>query len=167
MPKNPQRLASDLSRDDEAKDRYVELIYEGWKHWRAAEELGATSNQFSKLWRSPRSQWYDAHFAEQVSLALRSEEHRRNSQDMLRERLDRKADSDGRLLEKQAYLELPEWEPLRHQNFQHNVRIEALAAIVPTASTQELERLRELLVEAQQSRTELHALPPAESAESA
>ncbi len=117
---------------DEMKAEFLELIYGGHKANTAAEELGTTGTQMRKF-RSRKSRSYDPEFAAKWLEAEESDEHRINSQESLRALVHERSHKSDSVLIKRAMAELPEWEPLRHQNFHHDhaVRLELIQYLSP------------------------------------
>ena len=144
--------------DEELKQRYLESIRSGLRPNLAASECGSTGTQFRRL-RRPSSEHYDPVFAKAVEEALDSGEHRRNRLEWLRGLADEAAEKGERwAIEKLSLLELPEWEPLRHQNLRIDHQVQIAAKMLPGLTMEELERVRDNL---QEERPDLKALPPA------
>lgn len=142
----PTKLAGDLTAVD--KDDFIQMIYDGYKPDVAAEMLGSTGTQFRRH-RRPDSQWYDEEFANRYADAVASDEHATAFLERLRGKVAKMALEDGnvRLLEKLSMIYDPAWEGLRNPNLSVNVNV-LLQQAAPSLTREELERLREALVEA-------------------
>jgi len=138
----------DLS-DEELKARFLELIHAGYIPPEAAEQLGKTGSWFRKF-RSPKSHFYDAEFAERYEAI--QEEHK----EALRGRLEKAGIEEAlrgnaRLIEKWLMvLNSPGWEQFRPQNFQGEINIERLQMILPDIPTEVLQQMREAIVQKRQ-----------------
>lgn len=125
----------------EMKAEFLELIYAGHKANTAAAEIGTTGTQFRKL-KNPVSRYFDADFVAAWAEAEASDQHRVSREEDLRALVDERSRKSDTVLIKRALAELPEWEPLRHQNFHHdvNVKIAALQYVEDAALAQAIER---------------------------
>ncbi len=117
---------------EDMKAEFLELIYGGHKANTAAELLGTTGTQMRKF-RSRNSRSYDPQFAQAWLDAEASDEHRVNREEELRALVHERSTKSDSVLIKRAMAELPEWEPLRHQNFHHDhaVRLELIQYLSP------------------------------------
>jgi hypothetical protein len=143
--------------DAELKERFLELIAEGFIRPEAARKLEQTGTRFKRIC-NPDSQHYDADFAKRYDELTRAGgEHRRNFQERL-EALALKYAEEGqaRLIEKLLVIHHPEWEALRPSNFKMEVSIEKLAVLLPGLST---ETLDSVIQELESRKPELRALP--------
>ncbi len=124
----------------EMKAQFLELIYAGHKANTAAEEIGTTGTRM-RYFRSRKSQYYDEEFADAWVEAETSEEHRVNREEELRALVDERSRKSDTVLIKRALVELPEWEPLRHQNFHHDIDVKILSRHLTGLTEEELERV--------------------------
>lgn len=143
----PTKLAEDLTQED--KDDFVSLILDGWKPDVAAEKLGSTGTQFRKHYSGKSERYYDEAFAGRVANALASDEHATAFLERLRGIQQALAfeDKNVRMIEKLSMIYDPAWEVLRNPNLNVNVNV-LLQQAAPGLSREELERLREALLEA-------------------
>jgi hypothetical protein len=153
MTKQPYEITA------EDKAEFLGLIRAGHKANTAAKELGTTGTQFRHL-KSKQSQYYDADFARAWREAEASDEHHRNRQEALRAQIDERSLTSDAILVKRALIELPEWEPLRHQNFRHDIDINLVAQILPSIPLEVIEQAIEA-EEAKLGAKPIHLLPPA------
>lgn len=123
----------------EMKDEFISLIYEGHRPNTAAKQIGTTGTVFRRL-KNKRGAHYDPDFAQRWHTAETSDEHRQNRADRLRDQIDERSETSDNVLIKRAMAELPEWEPLRHQNFHHDYDIKVLARALPGLTEEELNR---------------------------
>jgi hypothetical protein len=132
----------------ELKAEFLEMILDGYKPDVAATLLGSTGTAFRKH-RSTNSQYYDEEFAHAFADAIASDEHGTAFLERLRGKISELALEDGnvRLLEKLSMIYDPAWESLRNPDVNVNVNV-LLQQAAPALSRDELERLREALVEA-------------------
>lgn len=153
------RFAFELT--DEDKQQFLENIYAGMDFARAAADLDSTATQFRKL-RSPKSQYYDPVFAGECEIAIRSEEHEQAELEWLRGlQRTRAEEGSDRMIEKLSYAKDPEWEVLRHQNLNVNVKAEVAHKILPYVPRDVLERaIEQAEAEAALDTPRLAALPP-------
>ncbi len=118
----------------EMKDEFLDLIYCGHKANTAADLIGTTGTQMRKFKRQGGVH-YDEGFARQWATAEASDEHIANRQEALRALVDERSEKSDSVLIKRAMAELPEWEPLRHQNLHHDheyrIKLEALSYFLP------------------------------------
>jgi hypothetical protein len=114
----------------EHKDNFIELLYAGLRPNDAAHEIGTTGTKF-KYFKNPKSIYYDAEFAARWHEAITSDEHRRAFEDNIRDQLTERAKTSDAILTKMALVHLPEYEPLRHQNFKHDVNVNLIARYLP------------------------------------
>ncbi len=119
---------------DDMKAEFLQLILCGHKANTAATEIGTTGTRM-RYFRSRNSRYYDPTFAKAWTDAEESDEHRLNRQEELRALVDERSTKSDSVLIKRAMAELPEWEPLRHQNFHHDhaVKLELIQYLSPEA----------------------------------
>jgi hypothetical protein len=147
---------------DDHKDAFIELIYAGHRANTAAKEVGTTGSKM-RSFRNPKSVHYDEWFAHQWEEAERSEEHRRNFEEGLRDQIAERAQTSDAILKMQALAYLPEYENQKHTNFRTEVNVNVLGRYLPHAPPELLDQMIEAEEKARDlERGEIRLLPPAE-----
>jgi hypothetical protein len=132
---------------DDLKERFLDLVANGYPRQEAAEALGETPRRFRALC-SPKSEHYDEAFADEYeALTEKGGEHEAGLVERLRTAgLGRAIRSSDRLLEKYSVIYDPAWHPHRPQALQINVNIDELRAEfaqLPDAALKEYVALEE------------------------
>lgn len=155
----------DLGEDEKA--RFLELLEAGYGEQIAAEECGSTATQFRRL-RNPEGAHHDAEFT--AAFAKAKEAGDLHYQELLRAK-NRELALKGQeaALKRESLVHLPEYEPLRHANFRHQVDIDvvlrrALPALDEDEIARNIEALEARLKDAQVGTPALRMLPPASEA---
>ena len=158
----PNLQAWDITEEDKAD--YLDYVAEGYVRKEAAEKIGTTGSVMKKFW-SGNSQWYDEEFARKLEEAEARAKEEKAMEHRVRhavhdEALNRR---NPKLLEKLALIHLPEFEPLRHQNFRIEGTIDHVHQLAQQFTKAQLEEMREArLKELEQEKVKL--LPPASAA---
>lgn len=136
--------------DQELKDDFIRLIYDGLKPDIAARKLGSSGTQFRRCYSGKSDTHFDPDFAQRVADALVSDEHNTAFLERLRGLQQELAfeDKNMRMIEKLSYIYDPAWEVLRNPNLNVNVNV-LLQQAAPGLTRDQLESLRGALVEAQ------------------
>ena len=144
--------------DDFLKERFLELIEQGFTRPEAAESLGQTGSRFRRL-TNPMSDQYDEKFAKRYK-ALVIEGGL--GKEALRERLesaaiDRALTSSDRILEKLLMIHDPAWADFKPGNARLEVTGEVLHRLLPTLPMEVLDQIEE---KPELLRESLKGLPP-------
>lgn len=128
---------------DDLKERFLDLIADGFTRQEAAKAVGSTPRQFRALC-SPKSHRYDEEFARQYAkLTEKDGEH----QDGLVERLEtaaieRAIRSSDPLLTKLLTIHSKDWAIHRPQAMQLNFNADKMQLLFPNLSTETLEQMK-------------------------
>ncbi len=131
--------------DDDLKQRFLDLVAQGYTRPEAAAALDGNARQYRALC-NPASPNYDAKFAEEYAKITEPDgEHHTGLVERLRSAgIERAVRSSDRLLEKYSIIHDPDWAVHRPQSMQINFNnTEQLAVILPEMSEEELLQLRE------------------------
>lgn len=131
--------------DADEKEEFLEYLRQGMRPNQAARECDSTGTQFRRC-RSPKSQYYDAEFAEAVDEILSSAAHRRDLEERVRDMIwDSAEEGNVTMRWKLALTYLPEFEWAKHQNLNVNMQMQVLTRALPALSMEELERVQAAL----------------------
>jgi hypothetical protein len=128
--------------DDNLKERFLDLVAQGYTRPEAASALGASARQL-RACCNPESRRYDAKFAKQYAkLTEKDGEH----QHALAERLqsaaiERGLRSSDRLLEKLLIITHPDWKVHQPQAMQINFRVDEMKNVFAELSDETLEKM--------------------------
>ncbi len=131
--------------DDTLKERFLDLIAQGYTRPEAAAALDGSARQYRALC-NPKSPNYDERFADQYAkLTEPGGEQKEGIAERLEDAaLQRGLRSSDRLLEKLLVIHSPDWAVHRPQAMQINFnKTEQLAVILPEMSEEELLQLRQ------------------------
>ncbi len=131
--------------DEDMKDRFLDLIADGYSRPEAAQALGASPRQFRSMC-NPKSHRYDEEFARQYeALTEKGGEHDTAALERLRSATwERALRNSDRMLEKLNVIHDPDWAVHKPQAMQINFnKTEQLAVILPELSTEEILELRQ------------------------
>ncbi len=143
---------------DDLKERFLDLIAEGYTRPEAASALDGSARQYRALC-NPNSHRYDEDFHRRYEkLTEKDGEHHSAMLERLENAaVERAIRSSDRLLEKLLINKSPEWAIHRPQSMQINFNnVEQLGVVLPELSDDEIQRLKERLLE----KKRLKELPP-------
>jgi hypothetical protein len=128
--------------DQYQKDRFLELLEQGYKPDEAARMLNQTGTRFRRL-RNPDSVSYDEQFSDRYDQIMRpGGEHEENLAERLEAAaIERGIDKSDRLLEKALVVYNPRWRVFRPANINLGINIEQLKVMLPFVSDETLDRM--------------------------
>lgn len=144
---------------DDLKERFLDLVAQGYTRPEAAAALGANPRQL-RACCSPQSHRYDDKFAKAYAkLTEKGGEHETGLVERLRTAgIERAIRSSDRLLEKYSIIHDPDWAVHKPQAMQINFnKTEQLAVILPEMSEEEILQLRQRI---ESNMRQLTAGPP-------
>lgn len=115
----------------EHKAEFIALIRDGYKPDVAAEALGSSGTQFRRHWSGKSPEHYDPEFAAEYHEALNSQEHHENLTKRIDDLVWKHAETNAQMALKLALVYHPDFEPLRHTNFNVNVRVDMIQRLLP------------------------------------
>jgi hypothetical protein len=126
--------------DDDLKERFLDLVAQGYTRPEAAKALGANPRQF-RACCSPKSHRYDPVFAKEYARITEPDgEHETGLVERLREAgLERAIRSSDRLLEKYSIIHDPDWAVHKPQSMQINFNIDEIRAEFAQLPTEALQ----------------------------
>jgi hypothetical protein len=128
--------------DQYLKDRFLELLEQGYKPDEAARMLDQTGTRFRRL-RNPDSVSFDEAFSLRYDeITKPGGEHETNLAERLEAAaIERGIDKSDRLLEKALVVYNPKWRVFRPANIQLGINIEQLKVMLPFVSDETLDRM--------------------------
>jgi len=130
---------------DDLKERFLDLVAQGYTRPEAAAALGANARQL-RACCNPESHRYDDKFAKKYAkITEKDGEHQTGLVERLRTAgIERAIRSSDRLLEKYSVIHDPDWAVHKPQAMQINFnKTEQLAVILPEMSEEEILQLRQ------------------------
>lgn len=115
---------------DDLKQRFLELVGQGYTRHEAATALGASPRQLRACCNPNSYHWYDETFAKEYARITEPDgEHHAGLVERLRSAgIERALRSSDRLLEKYSVIYDPDWEVHRPQSMQINFNIDEIRA---------------------------------------
>lgn len=136
--------------DDDIKERFLDLVAQGYTRPEAATALGASARQL-RACCNPQSHRYDKRFADEYARITEPEgEHHAGLVERLRAAgIERAIRSSDRLLEKYSIIHDPDWAVHKPQAMQINFNADKMQMLFPSLSTETLEQMARELEEKQ------------------
>lgn len=127
---------------DDLKERFLDLVAQGYTRPEAAAALGANARQLRSCC-NPQSHRYDDEFAKRYAkITEKDGEHETGLVERLRTAgIERAIRSSDRLLEKYSIIHDPDWAVHKPQAMQINFKVDEMQAVFAELSDETLERM--------------------------